>query len=120
MVQSDTVVQRSMIRNILMKSFHLLVHTLGVQGIKDTQCGFKLFTRNCAQKIFGNLHIKRWAFDIELLLLANMLSIDVIELPVSWTEIDGSKMTLLIDAPKMARDLTFIRMAYFLGIWKTH
>ena len=43
-----------------MKGFHLLVRALCVRSIKDTQCGFKLFTRDTARVLFNNLHVDRW------------------------------------------------------------
>ena len=53
-----------------MHAFHLFVRVLAVKDVQDTQCGFKLFTRAAAQRIFPNQHIQRWAFDCELLYLA--------------------------------------------------
>ncbi len=50
-----------------MKGFHLLVMLLCTRQIQDTQCGFKLFTRQVAKKLFGNLHLFRWAFDIDII-----------------------------------------------------
>jgi dolichyl-phosphate beta-glucosyltransferase len=50
-----------------MYGFHVFVRVVGVPNIKDTQCGFKLFTRKTASVLFNTLHIERWAFDVELL-----------------------------------------------------
>lgn len=52
--------QRSMFRTFLMYGFHFLVWFFCVRGIKDTQCGFKLFTREAALKTFSSLHVERW------------------------------------------------------------
>lgn len=52
--------QRSFFRTILMKGFHFVVWFLCVRGIKDTQCGFKLLTREAAVLLFSNLHVERW------------------------------------------------------------
>lgn len=52
--------QRTFFRNFLMYGFHFLVYVLCVRGIKDTQCGFKLFTRAAAATLFTALHINRW------------------------------------------------------------
>ncbi len=54
------IFQRSMFRNFLMYGFHLLVYVLCVRGIRDTQCGFKLFTRSAAACLFKSIHINRW------------------------------------------------------------
>lgn len=49
-----------MFRTFLMYGFHFLVWFFCVRGIKDTQCGFKLFTREAALKTFSSLHVERW------------------------------------------------------------
>lgn len=56
MVTTAAVVQRSFLRNLLMRSFHMYLQLLGVSAVKDTQCGFKLFTREAAQLVFPNVH----------------------------------------------------------------
>ncbi len=61
-------------RNVLMWGFHLAVTLVGVRGIRDTQCGFKLFARASAAALFPAQHVERWAFDVELLLVAVSVS----------------------------------------------
>ncbi|KAF9401644.1 dolichyl-phosphate beta-glucosyltransferase, partial [Podila epigama] len=117
LVKTDAVVKRSFIRNFLMYSFHKVVYILGIRGIDDTQCGFKLFTRSAAQAIFPNMHVEGWVFDIEALMLAQKMDIPITEVPVAWQEIDGSKVSLMRDSIRMAIDLLIIRMNYILGIW---
>jgi len=117
LVKTEAVVKRSFIRNFLMVSFHLLVYILGVKHINDTQCGFKLFTRKAAQMIFPSMHVEGWIFDIELLLIAEMLHIPSTEVGVNWTEIEGSKVSLLKDSITMLKDLVIIRLNYTLGLW---
>lgn len=56
-----------------MYSFHSVLYVLGIRHIKDTQCGFKLFTRQAAQAIFPNVHVDGWIFDIEVLLIAQVM-----------------------------------------------
>jgi hypothetical protein len=53
--------------------------------VQDTQCGFKLFTRSAAKTLFGNLHLYRWAFDTELIYLAEFLHIPIQEVKFSST-----------------------------------
>ncbi|EGC34299.1 hypothetical protein DICPUDRAFT_35249 [Dictyostelium purpureum] len=118
LVDSDLVAKRSLLRNVLMYGFHIFVETLCVKGIKDTQCGFKLFTRETSKKIFPTLHIERWAFDVEILYLAQKLNIPIAEVAVNWTEIDGSKLDPFSSSIQMAKDILRIRMRYLLGIWK--
>ncbi|KAJ1959079.1 dolichyl-phosphate beta-glucosyltransferase [Dispira parvispora] len=116
--ETNTVVKRSWVRTVLMHAFHTFVCVFGIRDIEDTQCGFKLFTRPAAQAIFSNIHVERWIFDIEVLLLARVFNIPVVEVPVTWYEIAGSKMSLMRDAIVMATDLLILRLNYILGIWR--
>lgn len=62
-----------------MRGLHVLVMLLCTRNVKDTQCGFKLFTRKAAKVLFQSLHLERWAFDIEIIYLAEMLKIPMTE-----------------------------------------
>ena len=101
-----------------MHSFHKVLYVLGIRIIKDTQCGFKLFTRKSALNIFNNTHVEGWIFDIEVLLLAQYFNMPIVEVSVTWHEIDGSKVSIIKDSIKMAIDLLIIRFNYLFGIWK--
>lgn len=117
MVSTDAVVKRSVLRNALMHGFHTFISVLGVRHIKDTQCGFKLFTRQTCRAIFPQMHIERYAFDVEIWLLASWLGIPVAEVPVTWHEVGGSQMNLVRDSLNMAWDLVLMRCGYTLGFW---
>jgi dolichyl-phosphate beta-glucosyltransferase len=110
-------VQRAWYRNILMHGFHFAVSTLCVRDIRDTQCGFKLFSRQSALLLFPLQHLRRWCFDVELLFLAQRLRLPVREVAVNWEEVPGSKLQLLESSLLMARDLCIIRACYATGIW---
>ena len=116
-LQEDAVAQRSFLRNLLMYVFHFCVYILCVKGIKDTQCGFKLFTREAASRIFHCIHVERWAFDVELLFIAQQLGMPIGEVAVNWKEVDGSKIVPFFSWMQMARDIFFIRMRYSFGLW---
>ena len=116
-------IQRSIIRILLMHGFHFFVRTLCSTKIQDTQCGFKLFTRPVAQLLFQNLHLHRWAFDIELVVMSDLLQIQIEEVSVQWQEMEGSKlatskMALIRASVDMLRDMICVRLCYSLGIWK--
>ncbi|XP_052280192.1 dolichyl-phosphate beta-glucosyltransferase-like [Dreissena polymorpha] len=114
----DSVVKRSLFRTLLMYGFHFLVYVLCVKGIKDTQCGFKLLTRSAALLLFSNLHVERWAFDVEMLYLSQRFNIPIGEVDISWQEIEGSKMIPVWSWLQMGRDLVLIRLRYMLGAWR--
>jgi len=117
-LQQEAVAKRTILRNLLMWGFHFLVEFLCVKGIHDTQCGFKLFSRKAATTLFSNLHIERWAFDVELLYLAQRFGIPVAEVAVNWKEIDGSHLSPFASSVQMGKDLLRIRLSYLLGLWK--
>lgn len=111
-LQEKVAAKRNPIRNLLMHGFHFAVWLLCVRGVKDTQCGFKLFSRRAARLLFMNQHVERWAFDVDLLYLARHLSVEICEVPVNWQEIDGRnqfKANLLFLASIM-RALHFYRV----------
>ncbi|KAI6024039.1 glycosyltransferase family 2 protein [Pisolithus microcarpus 441] len=119
LVKTEVVVKRSSLRNILMQyGLHTILRIVGVGDIRDTQCGFKLFTRRAVQKIFPAQHLSTWIFDVELLLLAKQLSIPVIEVPVEWHEVAGSKLSIAKDSLQMSRDLLVLRGNQLVGRWK--
>lgn len=117
-LEEESVAQRSMFRTFLMYGFHFLVWFFCVRGIRDTQCGFKLFTREAALKTFCSLHVERWAFDVELLYIAQCFKIPIAEVAVKWTEIEGSKLVPFWSWLQMGRDLVFIRLRYITGAWR--
>eukprot|EP01119_Soliformovum_irregulare_P022892 TRINITY_DN7904_c0_g1_i1.p1 TRINITY_DN7904_c0_g1~~TRINITY_DN7904_c0_g1_i1.p1 ORF type:complete len:320 (-),score=92.83 TRINITY_DN7904_c0_g1_i1:13-972(-) len=118
-LQDDAVAERTFFRNLLMYIFHILVYVLCVKDIRDTQCGFKMFTREAALRIFPQLHIERWAFDVEILYIArNIIGIPITEVAVNWQEIPGSTISPMMAGFQMARDLLRIRLAYLSGYWK--
>ena len=115
---SDSLATRSFFRTILMLGFHLCVSMFGCRSIQDTQCGFKLFTRNTARIVFKSCHIERWAFDVELLKIAEMLKIPMGEVSVKWTEIEGSKLDPILASIQMFKDLFLLWLRYAIGAWK--
>jgi dolichyl-phosphate beta-glucosyltransferase len=86
----------------------LVRQLLGIRQ-QDTQCGFKMFTADAAAKIFSLATSDRFAFDAELLLIAERLGYAVEEIPVHWHEVRGSKVRVWRDAPQMALELLRIR-----------
>lgn len=124
-LEEKSKASRAFYRTILMHGFHILVSILCTKTIKDTQCGFKLFTRNTARILFRELHLERWAFDVELFFVAEKYKIPMVEISVTWQEIEGSKLIqskfdIIKTAVVMARDMLCVKLAYDLGLWKMH
>jgi len=96
-------------RRLLGRMFNLALRViLGLQ-FKDTQCGFKAFTRRSAQAIFPLQKIERWGFDPELLYLARKFGFVVREVPVAWSHREGTRIHPLRDGIRMFGELIRIR-----------
>lgn len=104
-------------RRVLSAGFRWLVRALCVRGVRDTQCGFKAFTRAAAAALFPRLHVERWAFDVELLHLAQRRGIALVQRDVDWHDVAGSTLSPLRAALQMARDVLRIRLLYALRVW---
>lgn len=121
LVGSEEVVKRSFLRNLLMHSFHLLLWILtpkATAAIRDTQCGFKLFSRPALPYIIPYMHSESWIFDVEMLMLAEAASIPVAEVPIGWHEVQGSKLNVLWDSLGMAWGLFVLRAAWAMGVYR--
>ncbi|XP_022666465.1 dolichyl-phosphate beta-glucosyltransferase-like isoform X2 [Varroa jacobsoni] len=116
-LEEKSVAERTLFRTVLMYGFHALVMLFAVRGIRDTQCGFKLFSREAARVIFTSLHVQRWAFDVEMLFIAQRLKFAISEVAVRWTEIEGSKVTPFWSWVEMGIDLVLIWYRYLIGAW---
>ncbi len=71
---------------------NILIQALLLPGIKDTQCGCKLFSYKAAQDIFKQLTVCGWGFDIEVLALAKKERYKIQEVGVRWHDVAGSKV----------------------------
>ncbi|KAF4126558.1 dolichyl-phosphate beta-glucosyltransferase [Geosmithia morbida] len=138
LVGSDAVVKRSALRNFLMRSFHLVLTILtppATSRIRDTQCGFKLFTRAALPHIVPYMHAEGWIFDIEMLMLAESApatpilgsdgsvigtspGIKVVEVPIEWHEVGGSKLNVVRDSVAMALGLAILRASWMMGVYR--
>ena len=91
-----------------------------VLGLKyrDTQCGFKAFTRAAAQTIFTRQHVERWGFDPELLFLADKFKLRTVEVPVEWAHDHRSKISPLRDGIRMGVEMLSVRWNDLKGRYK--
>jgi len=115
-------------RHIMGVGFNLLTQIIVLPGIKDSQCGFKLFSASAARKLFPQLRIYArgnnirdaftGAFDVELLFLARKNHIPVAEIPVLWQHRPTQRVAPLKDSVRMLRDIIRIRLASWRGLYK--
>ena len=92
-------------RRLLSCLFHFFVWCIGVRGVHDTQCGFKLFRMDVMRAVFERQKIARFAFDVELIRRVMALGGEVAEVPVEWKGGTRSSLRVLRDAPRMLWDL---------------
>jgi dolichyl-phosphate beta-glucosyltransferase len=70
------------------------IRTLTIPGIKDTQAGFKIFSAKATEALFARQTIQRWGYDIELLVIAQAHGFGIREVPITWINAAGSKVTM--------------------------
>jgi dolichyl-phosphate beta-glucosyltransferase len=102
-------------RQLFGRVFNLALRLILGLRYRDTQCGFKAFTRRAAQVIFPLQHIERWGFDPEILFLARKFGLKVEEVPVRWAHREGTQLHPLRDGIRMFLEMLRIRWYSFTG-----
>ena len=94
------------------KGFGVFMHAVvGLQGITDTQCGFKFLTRAAAREIFGRQRIDGYMFDVEILVLARRLGYRIQQVPIRWRDDGDSRLALLSGNLRNVIDIIRIGLA---------
>jgi dolichyl-phosphate beta-glucosyltransferase len=103
-------------REAMGRVFNRLVQALLLPGLKDTQCGFKLFTAGAARRSFGACHLDGFSFDVEALFVARRLGLRIAEVPVVWRNDEASRVSLGGGGAAFA-DLVRIRLLARRGVY---
>jgi len=106
-------------RQLFGRIFNRLLRTMLALPFKDTQCGFKAFTREAAQAIFPLQKIERWGFDPEVLFLARRFGFKIVEVPVAWAHREGTRISPLSDGPKMVLEMLTVWWNAITGKYPT-
>jgi glycosyltransferase involved in cell wall biosynthesis len=77
------------------KLFNVGVRMVTGLPLMDTQCGFKLFETRAAREIFRRQQLERFGFDVEVLFIARQLGYAIVEVPVRWNDVAGTKVSAL-------------------------
>ena len=85
---------------------------------RDTQCGFKAFTRGAANTVFSRQRVERWGFDPELLFLADKLKLRTVEVPVEWAHDHRSRINPLRDGLNMGLEMLKVRWNDMRGLYE--
>lgn len=119
----DTSLQfqrQPLLRRIYSRAFNFFLKAVMGLNFRDTQCGFKAFTREAAEAIFPLQQVYRWAFDAELIFLARKRGLKVAEIPVRWGHDDRSKMHPLRDGFRMGVEVLKVRWWSWTGRYRTN
>ena len=103
--------RQTWLRRTMGQTFNRILKTCGLASLHDTQCGFKAFRREAAREIFSRQTMDGFAFDVEVLLLAERLGCKIADLPVEWINSPESKVRILRDSLAMLRDTLRVRAA---------
>jgi len=96
-------------RHLIGRTYNHLVQAVLLPGLRDTQCGFKVFRAEAARAIFSRTQENGWAFDVEVLAIAREYGLRVVEVPIDWSHDKDSRVHPLRDAPGMVTALFRIR-----------
>ncbi|MBI2838558.1 MAG: glycosyltransferase family 2 protein [Acidobacteria bacterium] len=111
-------VHQPRLRELMGKTYNLLIRVTLMSGIHDTQCGFKLFRGPVARELFGLARIDDFGFDVEILYLAGRRGFRITEVPVRWINSPASRVMVFSDSAGMLYDLLRVRAWSLLGKYR--
>ena len=110
---SDMRATQPRFRRLIGKVFRFAAQLWVTGPVRDTQCGFKGFTRSAARDLFGQLRITSIVFDVDLIYLARRRGYRIAIVPITWADRRGSRMQARLGlALRVAWDLVRIRFAH--------
>lgn len=115
--ESNVEIHQNALRELMGRTFNLVVRTMTGLPFKDTQCGFKAMSSSVARPIFGRARVDRFSWDVELLYVARKRGVKIEEIAVTWRNAPGSKVGILSAPVEMLRDVIRIRSWYRQGVY---
>ncbi len=110
LARSEIMIRQPWHREVMGRTFNLIVRALVMGGLHDTQCGFKLMRAEAARRVFGLARIDGFAFDVEALYIARRLGYGIAEVPVVWLNSPSSRVGLVAAPASMFGELLRIRL----------
>lgn len=107
--ESTVKLKQHWVRQQMGKVFNRLMRSLTGLPYIDTQCGFKLLPQAVAREIFAEATVDRFAYDVEMLMLAHRRGYSVAEVPVLWFNSPDSRVDLIRDSLRMLFDVLALR-----------
>lgn len=111
-------ISQSHLRTRIGRVGNTLIRWLILDDIRDTQCGFKLFTRKAAYQIFPRQKVRRWGYDMEILAIATLFDLHIVEVPVEWNHSPLSRLRPIRDACKTFTELLYIKFNLLSGRYR--
>ena len=118
MKESEIDLHQPWWREIMGKTFNKIVQILAIRGIKDTQCGFKCFSRQAYTEVFKRQTIDGFGFDVEALFIAKKHGFKIKEVPVKWVNRIESSVNPILHPIQMFCELFIIRFRDIMGVYK--
>ncbi len=109
--------KRSLLRRVMSGGLRWIVKNIYRIGVKDTQCGFKMYTHQTAQRLHKAQTIDGFSFDLEVLYLASKFGYRIAEVPVEWRDSPGSKVDTTKEVQRFLRDLFIIKRNDLSGVY---
>ena len=104
-------------RHLMGRVYNLIVRLFAVKGFHDTQAGFKCFHRDSVRTIIDRQTVDGWAFDVELLYIAQKHGCKIVEVPIEWHYQPNSRINPLKDSYEMFLEVFKIRNKGKQGIY---
>ena len=114
---SDVSVPQGWLRQSMGKTFNAIIRIATGLPFRDTQCGFKLMDRERVLPLVEKMVIDGFAFDVELLFLCARFGLSAADVPVTWRNATGSKVSIVGDPLKMIADVLRVRWRSRRGLY---
>ena len=99
-------------REMMGRTFNLIIRLIGVRGIRDTQCGFKLVAGDAGRSLFSSLTLDGFAWDVEMIWLARRRGYGIAEVGVVWVNSPDSRVDPIRSSLAMLRDVVLMRFRH--------
>lgn len=115
---SELAIPQSFVRKTGSRILNLFIRATAVPGIYDTQCGFKLFSEQAAERVFSKQTFDRFSFDIEILAIAKRMGYRIKEVGITWYDDPHSTVSPIKDGMRMLKDAWKVRKNIVSGVYK--
>jgi len=105
-------------RHLIGRAYNFLTRLWLLPGLQDTQCGYKCFRGTVVDELFSRQTLGGWSFDVEILFIARRRGLRIVEVPISWAYIPGSKVSVIKSSLRVVVELLTIRLNGWRGVYE--